>query len=132
MVSSAQKMSATKRSLAVTTCPFLISNAISNPTLSASRKLQLGCRSLRVPPARRFAVDAGNVLVRNLAAARLRSFHLHLRRLAGLLMNFLVRRRLVFDEQFGRRVGFEIQHLRFRGNAVVHLVQDCAAEFEPL
>jgi hypothetical protein len=71
-----------------------------------------------VPAARRLGGDGRDVLDGNLPAARLRAFHFDLRRVAGLLVDLLVRRGLVADVKRRRRVRREEQDARFGRDAV--------------
>src|SRR5205085_1819693 len=72
------------------------------------------------------------ILDRDLAPASLRAFNFHIRRLASLLIDLLVCRRLVLDVKLGRRVRLEKEDLRFGRNAMIYLVHDRPTEFESL
>ena len=69
-----------------------------------SHKHDLRRRRAFVPAARWFGRHGADVLDRKLTATRLRAFHLDLVRVAGLLVDLLVRRELVADVENLRRL----------------------------
>src|SRR5882672_5410783 len=104
----------------------------SESILFVSDKLQFRRQRFGIPAAGRLAVDRRNILDRDLPAAGLGTFYLHVDWVAGLLMYLLVGRRFVFDKDFGRRVRFEEQHPRLERDAMIDLVHDGSSESEAL
>src|SRR5450759_1354334 len=95
-------------------------------------KHQLGGRLLRIPSARGFTVNGGDFLDGELTAQSFSALDLHCGGAAGLLIDFLIRRRFVPDIQLGRGAGFEEQDFGFGRHTLVFLVQDKTAEGEAL
>ena len=100
------------------------------PIRPGSGKQDFGGGSRFIPTAGGFGGDGGDVLDGNLPAKGLGRFDLDLSGVAGLLGDFLVRRRFVADvKQLGRFRG-KVQDAGFFRDAGIDLVQDGATEGE--